>query len=290
LTETCGIVSCTSFRPGALDSTCGPPVATVRCALVSCPDIKDAQGRPYLSTDLTDERGEPCFGRGEVVVQGTNVASRYFKQPEATAAAFLPVPGWRGGEGQGGVSFATGDIGCFRRDGSLAIVDRKKNLVKLAGGEYIALEFLEMTFGNCDCVDAVAGGVMVYADGTMNKAVALVQASKPALEQWARSTTPSSDKGPASGRGALPFAALLTLPAAEAFVLQQLNAEALAAGVPRMSLLGGVRLLGGMESPEEAWTPLNGCLTATNKVQRRVVQQAHAAALAELMKAQQMSP
>lgn len=43
----------------------------------------------------------------------------------------------------------------------MAIVDRKKNLVKLSGGEYVALEFAEMVFGNCDCVDAVAGGVMV---------------------------------------------------------------------------------------------------------------------------------
>jgi long-chain acyl-CoA synthetase len=245
--------------------------------------LKDVHGKPYLATDRVDELGKACFGRGEVVVQGTNLAARYFKKPEATAQAFLSTPPW----GKGGcTAFATGDIGCFRSDGSLAIVDRKKNLVKLAGGEYVALEFLEMTFGNCECVDAVGGGVMVYADGTMNKPVALVQASRASLEQWAATTTPTHDRG--SGRATLPFEALLALPAAELFVKEKLNAEATAAGLPRMSLLGRVVLLGGAEA-NEAWTPLNGCLTATNKVQRRVVQETHAGQLADLIKSQQMA-
>lgn len=33
--------------------------------------------------------------------------------------------------------FMTGDIGRWNPDGTLSIVDRKKNLVKLSGGEYI---------------------------------------------------------------------------------------------------------------------------------------------------------
>jgi hypothetical protein len=34
----------------------------------------------------------------------------------------------------------TGDIGRFNADGTLAIVDRKKDLIKLAGGEYIGAQ------------------------------------------------------------------------------------------------------------------------------------------------------
>ena len=33
--------------------------------------------------------------------------------------------------------FQTGDIGQWNADGTLSLIDRKKNLVKLAGGEYV---------------------------------------------------------------------------------------------------------------------------------------------------------
>jgi long-chain acyl-CoA synthetase len=35
--------------------------------------------------------------------------------------------------------FRTGDIGHFCDDGTLRIIDRKKDLVKLQGGEYVSL-------------------------------------------------------------------------------------------------------------------------------------------------------
>lgn len=54
------------------------------------------------------------------------------KLEEVTAEAYTS-DGW----------LRTGDIGEWREDGALAIIDRKKNLVKLSGGEYIALERLE---------------------------------------------------------------------------------------------------------------------------------------------------
>jgi long-chain acyl-CoA synthetase len=264
LTETCGIVSANAFEPGLIRGTCGAPVKTIKVQLVSC-DIQDKHGNPYLSTDTVDENGNKCYGRGEIVVQGANLSSRYFKQSDITNSSFTMVNGVR--------HFATGDIGCFRADGTLAIVDRKKNLVKLAGGEYVALEFMEMVMSNCEYVDAVLGGIMVYADGTMDKSVALVQPNKAAIEEWAKTNLPNEKN----------YSDILASKVTTNFVADALNAEAKRCNLGRNGCVGKVGLVDGY-----AWTPLNGCLTATNKVQRRAVAEAHKEQLANLIRTQQM--
>ena len=89
----------------------------------------------------------------------------------------------------------TGDIAQWNKDGTLSVIDRKKNLVKLAGGEYIALERLESVspfscrffgrlqsadgkefkpphrslYGSCEYV----ARIMVHADSAANKPMAV---------------------------------------------------------------------------------------------------------------------
>jgi fatty-acyl-CoA synthase len=91
-------------------------------------------GRPcqYLELELWDESGEPVpvGERGEVVLRGPKVFKGYWRDPDATRAAF--AGGW----------FHTGDIGVMDADGYLSIVDRLKDMI-VSGGENIASSEVE---------------------------------------------------------------------------------------------------------------------------------------------------
>jgi acyl-CoA synthetase (AMP-forming)/AMP-acid ligase II len=91
-------------------------------------------GRPcqYLELDVWDGDGSPVAPgeRGEVVLRGPKVFAGYWRDPEATRAAFSG--GW----------FHTGDIGVLDEDGYLTIVDRLKDMI-VSGGENIASSEVE---------------------------------------------------------------------------------------------------------------------------------------------------
>merc|ERR1740133_482432 len=86
--------------------------------------------------------------------------------------------------------FKTGDIAIFTPDGRLKIVDRKKNLVKLKGGEYISYEAMEKAYGNSEFVSSMNGGVMCWGSGDVDKAVTLVQVNGDAFAAAAASQSP----------------------------------------------------------------------------------------------------
>jgi long-chain acyl-CoA synthetase len=94
---------------------------------------------PVVTSNRPDEHKVGTVGRpiptvqvriaedGEILVKGTCVMQGYFGKPQATKEV-LSADRW----------FATGDIGRIDADGYLIITDRKKELIKTAGGKYVA--------------------------------------------------------------------------------------------------------------------------------------------------------
>jgi fatty-acyl-CoA synthase len=100
-------------------------------------------GRPclYLELDIWDEDGNsaPAGQQGEIVMRGPKVFKGYWRDPDATAAAF--TGGW----------FHTGDIGVRDDGGYLFIVDRLKDMI-VSGGENIASSEIERVLYEHDAV------------------------------------------------------------------------------------------------------------------------------------------
>ena len=107
---------------------------------------------------------------GEILTRGEHVMQGYFKLPEETASV-IDGDGW----------FHTGDLGEFDEDGFLTITGRKKNLLKLSNGKYVAPEPIEnMLKASQYIAEAVVIGDAQKVAG------AVIVPSFPALEEFAQ--------------------------------------------------------------------------------------------------------
>jgi long-chain acyl-CoA synthetase len=92
--------------------------------------------------------GLPDGQTGELAIRGPNVMRGYYKNPEATAAAFTP-DGW----------LRTGDLGHRDADGFFFVTGRIKELI-IKGGENIApREIDEVLLKHPAVLDAAAVGI-----------------------------------------------------------------------------------------------------------------------------------
>lgn len=118
MTEACPLLGWewwTKFVPGS----CGKPVHELR-----------------IDSD------DPVHIPGEIQAQGRNLTKGYYKNPEATEAAFTQ-DGW----------FRTGDLGVIDKDSNIFIRGRIKSMILNSSGQNIYPEEVEAVLANCQYVD-----------------------------------------------------------------------------------------------------------------------------------------
>ncbi|KAJ9068574.1 long-chain fatty acid-CoA ligase [Entomophthora muscae] len=219
-------------------------------SLVHCdsdmPRTSVGQINPAFDIKLVDVPDAGYFAKesvGELWVRGPSVTSGYFKNPEATAEAIEADGNW----------LRTGDIVRIDDDGCLSIIDRRKNLVKLSNGEYIAIEKLESVYRNCVYVQSIC----IFANSFLRRPVAIVLPNLPALVNYAKANglTPPRDLSHVSGNAQFTQE-----------VFRSCMAEA-----SNLKLNPSEKLAAIFLSPEE-FTAESKLLTPSQKLNRRVIQ------------------
>lgn len=105
---------------------------------------------------------------GEIMIRGPGIFKEYYKEPELTKSVMFD--GW----------FATGDIGKLLPDGTVQIIDRVKQLVKLSQGEYLSLTYVTDVYSKADGIEYI----YVYADSTHNNPVAVIIPTRKIINAW----------------------------------------------------------------------------------------------------------
>ncbi|KAJ7465464.1 long-chain-fatty-acid-CoA ligase [Mycena galericulata] len=144
--ETAAVATkCWPADPGAA-GTVGPPQAATEIKLVDVP----AMG--YTADDSPNPRGEIC-------ARGPNCFVAYYKDEKNTRET-VDEEGW----------VHTGDVAEIDACGRVKIIDRVKNIMKLAQGEYVALERIENTYSACPAV----AQIYVHGDALQSYLVGVI--------------------------------------------------------------------------------------------------------------------
>jgi long-chain acyl-CoA synthetase len=224
LTETCACGALGSPLQYTSDAI-GPIPASLEIKLVSLPDMG------YLTTTTPPQ--------GEIYIKGGAILRGYWKNEEETSKA-MTADGW----------FKTGDIGEFDANGHLKVIDRAKNLIKLQGGEYIALEKLETVYRSSHLIT----NLMVEGSPDCPRAIAIVVPNEKALTDKAKELGVDEHD-------------MHTHPKVKDAVLKDLLSVGKGAGLSPLEMVAGVII------SDEEWTPASGFVTATSKLNRKVIRE-----------------
>ncbi|KAG8188867.1 hypothetical protein JTE90_018273 [Oedothorax gibbosus] len=230
LTESAACASIMDFD----DYSCGrvgAPVSTCKLRLVNWEEGN------YHVTDKPNPRGEIVLG-GDCLTLG------YFKNQAQTQEAFQ----FEGGDRW----FYTGDIGEVFPNGTLKIIDRKKDLVKLQFGEYVALGKVEAELKTCPLIE----NACVVGSGLHTYLIALVIPNQSQLRAMAKEI----------GKGHLSFKEMCS------------DEEVTEKTLERIREFGKKCNLFGSELPKKLklccddWNPESGLVTAAFKLRRKFIE------------------
>lgn len=137
---------------------CGPPSPCVEVCLESVPEMGyDANAKPHP--------------RGELLMRGPIIFSSYLNNDEETSKVIEP-DGW----------FHTGDVALIDELGRIHIIDRKKSIVKLSQGEYVAPERIENVYtANTNLIAAA----FVHGDAVQSTLVGVFGVNPTTFAPWA---------------------------------------------------------------------------------------------------------
>ncbi|KAI9362435.1 hypothetical protein DFJ73DRAFT_812376 [Zopfochytrium polystomum] len=229
MTECCAVAAVQNIDQASRLGIVGPPVTSMEIKLVDVPDTS------YSSKNVPRPQGE-------IWLRGPSIMRGYYKQPQQTKET-ITDDGW----------LMTGDIGEWQPDGSLSVIDRKKNLVKLANGEYIALEKLESVYKTSSYVQ----NIVIYGDSEQSFPVAIIQPNEKEIHHLVQELKLFTDPD------SVDIAELVKPKQVTTAVLANLKDIAKRVGLPPAEVVQAAYIAG------EEWTPQNGLLTAAMKLKRK---------------------
>lgn len=222
---------CLIMLPGDKSlGSCGPPQPGHEVRLRDVPELN------YKSTDKPWPRGE-LLSRGQTRFPG------YYKDDEKTRET-IDEDGW----------LRSGDVAALDELGRFRIIDRVKNLIKLAQGEYVAIENVEQTLSS----NKYTAQTWLYGDSLQAHLVAISVVDPEAFAPLASSITGKTITP--TDIGALAEAA------ADDRVVKAVLDEYTRVG--KAAKLAGFEFIKALKLRVEPYSVENGLLTPTFKMKR----------------------
>merc|ERR1712098_140907 len=231
LTETTACATIMQFEENSVGRV-GPPVQGINIRL------ENWEEGNYRVTD----KPKP---RGEIIIGGGNITAGYYKMPDKTMEEYFT-------DSTGRRWFKSGDIGQMEEDGTLRIIDRKKDLVKLQFGEYVSLGKVESVLKGCP----VVANVCIFGDSTKSYVVCVVCPVKDSLVELAAKF----------GKGDLSWEELCKDKDVTGGVLREVVNHGKSQRLEKFEIPGAVTLT------SIEWTPDTGLTTAAMKLKRKTLQ------------------